>query len=755
MNTTTTDILIRPTYEKLCRELEHDPADSGDPDKADPMTLEQGFRTEARLVEPGETFEIARGWEGCIGEPPDDRPRARIIDPTRAPPDDEITDDWGLHPGRYAYDGKDVKIVEMFDDENNAATSLTQDLDAATRTTPLKEPIMDEHINQRTDVGGPEKTNLPPDALSLERETSIEGLFSYSDITFRIPPYQRAYAWETVKDRKQVVQFLDDLKEHPRADGQSKSYFLGHFLFERAHPGCRDFFVIDGQQRLTTVVIFFHCLSYELAIRKQRGELLQTGDGTQIDPDSVRRTFVMEEDGSRKLRTVDYDDSFFRSLLIRSVSPAEPTTRSGERLREAINLMAKRMSDELSTDELIRWMELVKAAVVTTFEVNSKEQATQIFAFQNDRGKDLTNLEKLKAFLMHVVYVNSPVKIEREAIADVERSFANIYRLAEEVATLKEDQVLAHHLAAFVGWTDYPVELLKKHLLSKGTGPQQVEWIRTSFCATLEESFRNVTELERLMKGSAPHERLIGDMLHLQAPAVWPLLLKLMHFHSNTLPSTLEILRLTEITLFKLQFMKGKSTNRLPNIANGYAGDLAALQVELAHVAQHGFQPSWDFNGGFRSYLEGTHHYDIRTRYLLWKYENDLRANERGVHHLSLQEYLNETGGLTLDGSIEHIMPQDPETLIHTEEFKRDYLHNLGNLMLMTRGRNSSLKNKLPREKADALSLTPYLSHQEVVKTIRAQGWTEKEIALRKQQIADFALRYWRAGHQLTSVRGG
>ena len=102
-----------------------DPADSGDPDKGDPMAFEQGFRTEARLVEPGETFEIARGWEGCIGEQPDDRPPVWIIDPTRAPPDNEITDDWGLRPGRYTYDGKDVILVEMYD-YNEVADSMDE-----------------------------------------------------------------------------------------------------------------------------------------------------------------------------------------------------------------------------------------------------------------------------------------------------------------------------------------------------------------------------------------------------------------------------------------------------------------------------------------------------------------------------------------------------------------------------------------------------------------------------------------------------
>jgi hypothetical protein len=31
-----------------------------------------------------------------------------------------LTDDWGLRPGRYAYDGKDVKLVELFDDDEVA-----------------------------------------------------------------------------------------------------------------------------------------------------------------------------------------------------------------------------------------------------------------------------------------------------------------------------------------------------------------------------------------------------------------------------------------------------------------------------------------------------------------------------------------------------------------------------------------------------------------------------------------------------------
>ena len=107
---------------------------------------------------------------------------------------------------------------------------------------------------------------------------------------------------------------------------------------------------------------------------------------------------------------------------------------------------------------------------------------------------------------------------------------------------------------------------------------------------------------------------------------------------------------------------------------------------------------------------------------------------------------VNPWGQFTIDGvtipanaplgnTLEHIMPKDPENLVHTEEFKRDYLHNLGNLVLMTRGRNSSLKNKLPPEKAVELKRTSYLTQQAVVETILAEGWGNRRSRPAKRSL--------------------
>ena len=97
----------------------------------------------------------------------------------------------------------------------------------------------------------------------MESQTTVRELFHVEGIQFSIPSYQRAYSWEVDKDRKQVRQFLTDLKEQ----NPNKRYFFGHFLFERDGSSSKHYYVIDGQQRLTTIIIFMACAIRELQKR--------------------------------------------------------------------------------------------------------------------------------------------------------------------------------------------------------------------------------------------------------------------------------------------------------------------------------------------------------------------------------------------------------------------------------------------------------------------------------------------------------
>ena len=79
-------------------------------------------------------------------------------------------------------------------------------------------------------------------------------------------------------------------------------------------------------------------------------------------------------------------------------------------------------------------------------------EATQIFELQNDRGKRLTDLEALKSFLMHGIYLHAGSNAESD-LNILQTNFAAIYRAAEKMEAFydsrHEDELLSDHCIAF------------------------------------------------------------------------------------------------------------------------------------------------------------------------------------------------------------------------------------------------------------------------------------------------------------------
>ena len=91
----------------------------------------------------------------------------------------------------------------------------------------------------------------PLNVFIMDASTTINQMLSGNKIF--VPTYQRAYSWED----KQTKQFLVDLQDYVESHTAS-SYYFGHFLFE--DKGSRNFAIIDGQQRLTTITIFISAI---------------------------------------------------------------------------------------------------------------------------------------------------------------------------------------------------------------------------------------------------------------------------------------------------------------------------------------------------------------------------------------------------------------------------------------------------------------------------------------------------------------
>ena len=116
------------------------------------------------------------------------------------------------------------------------------------------------------------------------------------------PTYKRAYPWDTETEKgnipKQVNIFLSDLEEYIKSSTNAPYYF-GHFLFEQKLDGT--FGIIDGQQRLTTIVIFLSVLFSRLK------QLRKLKDNEEV---------IYENMNKRKsyytYSTVNYDNQLFR-----------------------------------------------------------------------------------------------------------------------------------------------------------------------------------------------------------------------------------------------------------------------------------------------------------------------------------------------------------------------------------------------------------------------------------------------------------
>jgi uncharacterized protein with ParB-like and HNH nuclease domain len=107
---------------------------------------------------------------------------------------------------------------------------------------------------------------------------------------FRIPHYQRAYSWES-KQRKDL--FLD-LEKLNKSHDKEKHHFMativclkkGKQVLEDEVSELTEFHIVDGQQRLTTLIILLKSIQ----------KILEKGDKTDKKIATNIQTILIKED---------------------------------------------------------------------------------------------------------------------------------------------------------------------------------------------------------------------------------------------------------------------------------------------------------------------------------------------------------------------------------------------------------------------------------------------------------------------------
>ena len=204
-------------------------------------------------------------------------------------------------------------------------------------------------------------------------EILISGIFNSSRL-LEVPFYQRAYVWQ----EEQWERLLEDLKY---VTSTRKQYFMGSIILKNGKPlNTWDKYserkvIIDGQQRMTTLLIFMKVL----CLKKDENKLFE-------------RDYILEDD-SVALRHGQSDIERFKKVIeAESDNPIDnPEPKS--QIIEAFNYFCENIDKTLYDRTIIR-----QNVQFVCIDLTEDEDEQQVFDTINSLGVRLTTAELLKNY---------------------------------------------------------------------------------------------------------------------------------------------------------------------------------------------------------------------------------------------------------------------------------------------------------------------------------------------------------------------
>ena len=552
----------------------------------------------------------------------------------------------------------------------------------------------------------------------------VENLIGGNDF-FEIPEYQRAYSWEM----PQWKQFIDDLKN------VKEKYYLGHFLFEEGNDRL---LVIDGQQRITTCMIFFRAV---VNCFEKRGVENKIKLFKHFLFDTIRE--------KARLKTVAYDNNFFNDLIVKNTTTQKPDTKSQNNIKNALEYFEKEL-DKIVSEEILQMAELLANATVTNYKVNDKAMAAQVFAFQNDRGKDLSELEKIKSYLFLQVYLNSSGEKQKDTIEYIDRSFAKIYQGITQIE-LHEDAVVNYYWRSRSNKGLYSEKTLSEIKEVLAETPDKLDWIR-NFTSQLADAFAFVAMFEKYNED--PYAVRLKQLDNMAL--VYPFLFKATRLGVYEIwdKTFKRLLRFLENIIFRALLRGGRAelTSRLNwLLAFTFASDLdEKISQAVAWLKDDNSYWGYWGNGEMSRILNGYFYGNRAAGYFYCQYEAFRSAKgydtsntvgSKNIEHIAPRTPTD--GNPVANGYGVYVDAVAPENGIESGQ----WLNSIGNLMLISESHNKSIGNCPFKDKLASYKDSPLRQQLEIEEFATCRDgepvWDMAAIKRRKQAMIEAAMEIW------------
>lgn len=593
---------------------------------------------------------------------------------------------------------------------------------------------------------------------------------------FRVPDYQRGYSWE----EQQVTEFLEDLE----LLGSQRYHYTGTVVLHASEARPMDeggntyvpVEIVDGQQRITTIVLLLDGISRSLERFSDTAKRLSQGIRTNF----IVTTGINGQPLYKLSLNQDADFYFKNSVLAKQPGVEGPQITSERRLAAAKEKIAAHLSTRLNLESEAgeKWLQTLYTKVATQlrftlYEVEDEAEVGVIFEVMNDRGKPLTDLEKVKNFLLHT---SIAINIDNKLAKAVNETWAKVLRqlmAAGLVSGVDEDRLLRAHWLTHYNpqssqwkgsrsvkdefdlrkYKEQPKPLLNSlHCYTEGLRAACV-----CFCDAYQPSRSNSFQSfvgnpklkEEVIEWSAKLAR-VGVI----APFL-PLLLAVRERWPNDPEKYLEILKLCEAFAFRVYRLAGYRSDAgqsalfrlgydLAHRTETFDGAVQRLKRELAYRCDN----EEFINRTSENHQQVSSAYHWRgLRYFLYEYEIDLALKQGASPRVTWDELRKRD----LRDTIEHILPQsiaDQPTWkwrFRSTRSHQKYVHDLGNLTLTKHNsyylnRPFQIKKGGIDAKGHCYAKSPLYVERELTQW---ENWSASAIKERRARLLEWARVRW------------
>ena len=562
--------------------------------------------------------------------------------------------------------------------------------------------------------------DIKPEYLSLDR--------LLNNRLFRIPHYQRAYSWQS----KQRNDMFQDIK---KLSGNDKNFhFMATVVGLRrdtrriVSDEYNEIEVVDGQQRLTTLVILLKTIQKKL----------DRSDNLKNQAQDLHKLLVKQDAASLILLQTNHDRSEYFANFLRHGT--YPSVSEAHTLADRELLMAIRECESFvdKWDDQIELLGIIKNQLKFIFhEINDEAAVYTVFEVLNNRGLHVSWLDRLKSMLMSVAYEDNQGN-RSEHINELHQIWGRIYEaiglhqgLSTEslrfCATLKSPSQLSR-----VFDEEKAVQSLMNQCNSNAAEAIAVsEWL----CVV-------TNTVNRFLKDKSHSRSAVTKIAQARLLAV---AIILRNFSGRKEKTLLDQWEKTSFRIYGLcrkdaRTGVGSYVRLAWDILNDTESDAGKISESMKAIS---IEPNHIISTALRQ-LKNTNCYEgweDELRYLLFRYEEYL-AEKQGQRFRS--EQWNRIWQESAAKSIEHILPQSRGSQEPLENQEGVFIHRLGNLLLLPPGLNSSLQDREPEAKVNDYRNTGLLIAANVAQTIERDGeWGIEQIEKREQELLHWIEREW------------